>query len=93
MTLHLGENMKSIQTDINPTEICYQTHETYTIAHTTDFITFFFFGHLKIILRESELIWIYIEDAFPTDFFFFFKQIFLKDKTALFILKQTWVNF
>ena len=35
--------MKSIQTDINPTEICYQTHETYTIAHTIDFITFFFF--------------------------------------------------
>lgn len=69
--MHLGENMKSIQTDKNPTEICCQTHETYTIAHTIDFITFFFFffGHLKIILRESELIWIYIEDAFPTDFF------------------------
>ena len=41
--MHLGENMKSIQTDKNPTEICCQTHETYTIAHTIDFITFFFF--------------------------------------------------
>lgn len=25
--LHLGESMKSIQTDVNPTETCYQTHE------------------------------------------------------------------